>query len=595
MSATLKTILSPSPVVTRGKSVFVNGDPKGNNLLYCSGNAIIIRNMNNLLEADMYYEHPAATTVAKYSPSGNYIASGDVQGNLRIWDTINKEHILKITIKALSGAINDIAWTSDNQRLIVVGDGKEKFGVAILWDSGSSVGEITGHSKQILSCDVKPTRPFRAATGSEDFVANWFEGPPFKFKSILKTEHSRFVNCVRFSPDGEKLVTVSSDKKGVIFDGKTGEKLIDLAADGAHAGGIYCVSWSPDSKQILTASGDKTCKVWDAATGACTKTFTFGSDVNDQQLGCLWQGDSLLSVNLNGDISYLDETNTARPKQIVKGHNKLVSTIAFDRATGALFSSSIDGVLLQWDLSTGLASSFSGPAHKNQITSIKVVDNKVYTCAKDDSAKISSLADQTYGASIGVDSPAVGIAVSGDLTVTASMKSVYVIKNGAIVSTTPAPYEPTCISTNGSQVAVGGKDKKIYIYTVSGNNLTQSHTLDAHRGELSKLAYSPSGALLAAGDTNREVIVWDGKTQKSSSWVNHTGRVNAIDWSQDSKYVVSGGLDSQIFVWDLEKSGPLLQIKNSHKGGVNEIVFTGANSIASAGNDNSIKIWNIQF
>jgi len=550
--------------------------------------------MSNPLEADLYYEHPAQTTVAKYAPSGNYIASGDVQGNLRIWDTINKEHILKATYKVLSGAINDIAWTSDSQRLIIVGDGKEKFGVAILWDSGSSVGEITGHSKQILSCDVKSSRPFRAVTGSEDFVANWFEGPPFKFKAILKTDHSRFVNCVRFSPDGEKAITVSSDKKGVIFDGKTGDKLVDLAANGAHAGGIYCVSWSPCSKFVLTASGDKTCKVWDATTGECTKTYTFGSDVSDQQLGCLWQGDSLLSINLNGDISYLDETNTATPKQIVKGHNRAVSTIAFDRASGSLFSSSIDGVLLQWNLATGIATSFSGPAHKNQITSIKINGDQVLTCAKDDSAKVSSLANQTYGASIGLDSPAVGIAFGGELIVTASMKSVYVIKNGAVVSTTPAPYEPTSVAVNGNEVAVGGKDKKIYIYTVSGTTLTKSHTLDAHRGEISKLSYSPCGTYLAAGDTNREVIVWEGKNQKTTGWVNHTARVNALAWNQDSKHLASGGLDSQIFIWDLEKAGPL-QIKNSHPGGVNEIVWTGTNTIASAGNDASIKLWDVQF
>jgi len=594
MSSTLKHIIAPTPVVTRGKSVFVNGDPKGKNILYCAGNAVIIRNMSNPLEADLYYEHPAQTTVAKYAPSGNYIASGDVQGNLRIWDTINKEHILKATYKVLSGAINDIAWTSDSQRLIIVGDGKEKFGVAILWDSGSSVGEITGHSKQILSCDVKSSRPFRAVTGSEDFVANWFEGPPFKFKAILKTDHSRFVNCVRFSPDGEKAITVSSDKKGVIFDGKTGDKLVDLAANGAHAGGIYCVSWSPCSKFVLTASGDKTCKVWDATTGECTKTYTFGSDVSDQQLGCLWQGDSLLSINLNGDISYLDETNTATPKQIVKGHNRAVSTIAFDRASGSLFSSSIDGVLLQWNLATGIATSFSGPAHKNQITSIKINGDQVLTCAKDDSAKVSSLANQTYGASIGLDSPAVGIAFGGELIVTASMKSVYVIKNGAVVSTTPAPYEPTSVAVNGNEVAVGGKDKKIYIYTVSGTTLTKSHTLDAHRGEISKLSYSPCGTYLAAGDTNREVIVWEGKNQKTTGWVNHTARVNALAWNQDSKHLASGGLDSQIFIWDLEKAGPL-QIKNSHPGGVNEIVWTGTNTIASAGNDASIKLWDVQF
>ncbi len=99
---------------------------------------------------------------------------------------------------------------------------------------------------------------------------NWFEGPPFKFKSSLR-EHTKFVNCVRFSPDGNKLVTVGSDKMGFFYDGKTGEPCGKMNPAQGHTGGIYCVSWSPDSKFVLTASADKTAKMWDANSGDCIK------------------------------------------------------------------------------------------------------------------------------------------------------------------------------------------------------------------------------------------------------------------------------------------------------------------------------------
>ena len=85
-----------------------------------------------------------------------------------------------------------------------------------MFDSGSSVGEITGHSKPVFSCDFKQTRPYRIATCGEDFLVNYFEGPPFKFKKAIK-DHTRFVNCIRFSPDGNKFLTVGSDKQGLLF------------------------------------------------------------------------------------------------------------------------------------------------------------------------------------------------------------------------------------------------------------------------------------------------------------------------------------------------------------------------------------------
>lgn len=50
------------------------------------------------------------------------------------------------------------------------------------WDSGTNVGEFDGHSRRVLSCAFKPTRPFRIVTCGEDFLVNFYEGPPFKFK-----------------------------------------------------------------------------------------------------------------------------------------------------------------------------------------------------------------------------------------------------------------------------------------------------------------------------------------------------------------------------------------------------------------------------
>ena len=70
-------------------------------------------------------------------------------------------------------------------------------------------------------------------------------------------DHSNFVNCVRYSPDGTKFITVSSDRKGIIYDGKSGDKLGELSAEGGHKGSIYAVSWSPDSKQVIIRNKNK--------------------------------------------------------------------------------------------------------------------------------------------------------------------------------------------------------------------------------------------------------------------------------------------------------------------------------------------------
>lgn len=61
------------------------------------------------------------------------------------------------------------------------------------WDSGTNVGEFDGHSRRVLSCAFKPTRPFRIVTCGEDFLVNFYEGPPFKFKLSHRLSVCMFV------------------------------------------------------------------------------------------------------------------------------------------------------------------------------------------------------------------------------------------------------------------------------------------------------------------------------------------------------------------------------------------------------------------
>ena len=304
MSYELTQCVAPLPPVERGKSLVLSGDPKGKNFVYCSGNSVVIRDIVNPSIADIYTEHSTKATVAKYAPSGFYIASADKSGKVRIWDTINKEHILKYEYQPFAGEIRDLAWDGESKRIVVCGEGRQNFAAAFLWDSGSKCGNFTGLSKVVTSCDIKAQRPFRAICGSDDATTVFYHGVPFKFEKSLK-EHTRFVNCVRYNAAGTHFATVSSDGRIFVYDGKTGD-LIKQMGDPAHKGGIYSCSWNAEGTRLLTASGDKTAKIFDIETSSVVNDFVMGKEVGDQQLGCLWQNEHLLSVGLNGFINYLD-------------------------------------------------------------------------------------------------------------------------------------------------------------------------------------------------------------------------------------------------------------------------------------------------
>ena len=46
--------------------------------------------------------------------------------------------------------------------------------------------------------------------------------------------------------------------------------------------------------------------------------FVLGTKVEDMQVGCLWQGEYILSVSLAGFINYLDVNNPSKPSRVIK-------------------------------------------------------------------------------------------------------------------------------------------------------------------------------------------------------------------------------------------------------------------------------------
>ena len=115
-----------------------------------------------------------------------------------IWETEGKHSIKKQYDFVLSGQVKDIAWTGDNQRIAVVGEGKMNFGKVFILDTGSSVGEISQVSKQLNSVDFRPIKPYKLAAGGEETIVTFYEGPPFKYKKSNKVSNLIFFLIMKY-------------------------------------------------------------------------------------------------------------------------------------------------------------------------------------------------------------------------------------------------------------------------------------------------------------------------------------------------------------------------------------------------------------
>jgi len=291
-------------------------------------------------------------------------------------------------------------------------------------------------------------------------------------------------------------------------------------------------------------------------------------------LGCLWQGNTLVAIALSGDVYYLDPNSPDKPSRVVRGHNKLITSLGYDAANKHLYSASYDGLVVRWDINTGATEGLTGKGHSNQINSVHIQGNNLVTCAMDDTVRFTPLSTRHYSDSaVKLDSTPTDVAVGKKdtkLVVAAIADALVVIKDGHVVNKVQVKYQPLTLafSVDETQLAVGGKDNNIYLYSLSGDKLNETNVLKGHRGPLSVVVYSPDGQYLASADNNRDIYVWDRKSHsiKIQGWVFHTARVNSLSWAYDSLHLVSGGLDGNIFIWDVEKTDKRIQIKDSHRG-----------------------------
>ena len=83
---------------------------------YANGKQIVVRSLSDDSRTVFYDGHQYPTTVARVSPNGEWVASGDASGVVRVWG-LNEHQTLKAEHRVLSGAVDDIQWSPGGARV----------------------------------------------------------------------------------------------------------------------------------------------------------------------------------------------------------------------------------------------------------------------------------------------------------------------------------------------------------------------------------------------------------------------------------------------------------------------------------------------
>ncbi|KIP03889.1 hypothetical protein PHLGIDRAFT_218517 [Phlebiopsis gigantea 11061_1 CR5-6] len=214
-------------------------------------------------------------------------------------------------------------------------------------------GFITGHTDTIQSIAYSPTEHIIASGSLDGTVKLWNSVTGQPMAKTLELPRRR-VRAIAFSPDGRSVAVASSDNHIRVWrldkdrsnDAKDERSLVE------HNQDVHCVAFSPGPDGVLLAFGstDKKVRVHDADTGKAVGQPLCGHEAT--VLSVAFSSDDLQGLRLaSGSSDYtvrIWDVGSGQQVRVLRGHDDIVTSVAFSRMTGYVVSGSKDMTAKLW-------------------------------------------------------------------------------------------------------------------------------------------------------------------------------------------------------------------------------------------------------
>ncbi|MDB9511046.1 AAA-like domain-containing protein [Kamptonema animale CS-326] len=444
---------------------------------------------------------------------------------------------------------------------------------------------LIGHQGNVLSVDISPDDRLIVTGGSDKTIKLWKRDG-----TLLKTlKHTATVHRVAFSPDNRLIVGGSLDGSVKIWrvDG-TLVKSIQ-----AHQTPVWGVAFSPDGKLIASASGDKTVKLW-RLDGKLWKT------LRGHQLA-VWNvafsPDSQVVASAGIDKTVKLWSVDGRLLKTIQGHQNAVWDVAFCSQENLVASVSSDRTAKLWKLDGTLVRTFQGneamlgvdcqrkymaTAGKDNLVKIWNIDDTFIRNLKQHRAIIRDVALSSDGL--------ISASASDDGTVKLWQRNKYLLK--PLYGHQDTVWE-IATSPDGKLIASVSVDRTLKLWWTDGS-LWQ--TIKEKEYGFRSVGFSPDSRIMVTGSERGSVQLWDLGDRKKSpikllrTLTGHQAAIYAIAIAPDGKTIASAGDDKTIKIWNFE--GKLLHSISAHKERIWKLVFNADSQLlASASEDGTVKLW----
>lgn len=522
-----------------------------------------------------------------FSPDSKTIATAEMEFDMqkatvyiKISETDTGKEIRQID--ATQGGVSSIAYSPDGKTL-AFGSGTNV--LLREADTGKEIRTINNQGG-IAGLQFAPNSRTLAVKGRDQIVrlfdpSNGNKTHELGEAAVVAGNNAAFVNfnmpAVRdfaFSHDG-KLVGMGGSQTLRFFTVETGK---EQATGGGHRGAVATVLITPDGKTMISRGADGTIRRWDTADGKELGQFNEPKGTTSAVFAP--DGKSAALASADGTIRLVAVAD-GKELHSVKGHQNGTGALAFSPDSKVLASrGSADGTIRLFDAVKG--------GEIRQIT----------------------LPGANPAGPGGVVFIRGGYAGNNGMTLVFS-------PDGNTLTTSISPFG-NIIMRNPGGAPPAAPVGAIHMWDVATGKEIRKITLPANRN-VTNLAYSPDGRLLAAENADQTISLWEiasGRERALLGTPAGAGQPNqpvfigggfggigvpasavsmTIAMSPDGSLLAARGADNTVRVWEIAHAKDIGSFKG-HTGTVQTVAFApNGKSIASGSTDTTILVWDVSL
>lgn len=531
--------------------------------------------------------HTSWVSSVAFSPDGHTLASGSFDSSIKLWNLATGE--CRTTFEGHTAWIWEVNFSLDGQKLT---SGSNDHTVRV-WDVFSGKSQVLlGHAHWVCSVAFSPDGCILASSSDDHTVRLWDLETG---ETLHVLEHDSWTKSVTFSPDGRFVASGSHDSSIRLWSVSTGECLKILRG---HTTYILSVAFSPDGQFLASAGQDCTVKLWDVASGQCFKTLQ-GHPTGVWSVAFHPSGQILASGSNDSTVKLWDVA-TGQSLRTIQGYSAGVRSIAASPDGKILVSGSDDKTVKLWDIQSDTCiKSLKGHLSWVWTVAVSSTNETLASSSSDCSVKLwDAITGQCLKTLKSHTNIVMSVAFSPDGQILASGGTdqnifLWDVESGQQLKTFPhhGRIWSVAFSPDGQTLASGSEDTAIRLWNIQSGQLIR--ILQGHGELVFSIAFSPNGQNLVSSGSDQTIKLWDINTGECLSTGSHAGGVWKVSFCSNDRYFASASNDQTVKVWDTE-SGQCLMTLRGHEGEVWSVAFIpGTLTLASGGQDGSIKLWDI--